>query len=1028
MSPFSTLLIMAALSVVGAVSISLLDVQYLPENQGHEITVSYNFPGASPEVVERTVTAKVEGLVASVGRCSGVESVSSPGKGYVKGTFRRGTDIDNARLEISSSVRNIWDEMPKGVDYPFVTISSSNKEKGAMSYVFSGAMPPAYIDSLVREKVISHVSAVSGVANVSISGAPLRQWTVTFDKAKAEALEISSDDISAAIRNHFTPKEIGNVTKGTSSISLVLRENGDFENVAVASPTGKVVMLGDIATWNFEESEPLSYHRVNGLNAVTMTVTPASGSNLLKTAAAVRKTISVIKEGLPFNVSLVYDPSIYIKRELVKNIWRTIMCIAILLLFTLAVSKSFRHLLIITITLTVNILIALAIYAFSGIPIHIYSIAGIAVSLGIIIDTSIVMIDHYTRWRNRKCFPSLLAAVGTTAGALAMTLLLPEKQRADLSDFVLVVVINLVISLFVSYLFIPALLHYFPTGSMTGKPSEKKLARARRWNALYGRYIKWGSRHRLAFFLVGLAAFGIPLCAVPQYVDLVDRNDLNFFEKAELKFASWEPYSRSRNFIDRVLGTSFALFYRNIQDDSGRRSQRDSRTLYLRSSLEQGNTVAQLSETVSKMESYLNSFEGIAVYTTDIASYDNAFIEVQFKPEYCGGTYPLDVKKMVSAKAMEYGGEQWTVSGIDDSFITTGHGSSARFQRIGIRGYNYARLLSYAETLADYISRDKHVSDAEVTGSEDPGTEVSMSYDFQALADKGVSAKGYYNSIKSLVNPSGIGYLPVGSRTFPVYLKSSESDTYDLWAMENSPVLADSAYLLLSSAGSLELGNTEMQIEKKNQNFTLWTAFNYSGSQSKAESFTNSAINYANSNLLPAGYKAGQIKYGNWVEETHRSLAWLVFLILALMYIMLAIAFESFRLPLSVMFTVILSFVGIFLVFGLGHFSFDQGGLASFVMLSGLAVNAGIYIVTTWREISCGSFSARSYVRAFSRKIIPIMLTVTSTILGLIPFLFDGPSEPFWFSFAVGTIAGMAVSAFTFVFVLPVFALRRRPR
>jgi multidrug efflux pump subunit AcrB len=93
---------------------------------------------------------------------------------------------------------------------------------------------------------------------------------------------------------------------------------------------------------------------------------------------------------------------------------------------------------------------------------------------------------------------------------------------------------------------------------------------------------------------------------------------------------------------------------------------------------------------------------------------------------------------------------------------------------------------------------------------------------------------------------------------------------------------------------------------------------------------------------------------------------------------------------------------------------------------SGLVVNAGIYIVTTWRRISCGSFSVKSYVRSYSHKILPITLTLTLSILGLIPFLFDGLSEPFWFSFAVGTIAGLAMSSFAVIFVLPIFAVKRR--
>ena len=103
-----------------------------------------------------------------------------------------------------------------------------------------------------------------------------------------------------------------------------------------------------------------------------------------------------------------------------------------------------------------------------------------------------------------------------------------------------------------------------------------------------------------------------------------------------------------------------------------------------------------------------------------------------------------------------------------------------------------------------------------------------------------------------------------------------------------------------------------------------------------------------------------------------------------------------------------------FLVFGFSGWNFDQGGYASLIMLSGLVVNAGIYILHEYREM-------KVYVRAFNHKIIPIFLTVVSTILGLVPFLLDGTNEVFWFAFAVGTMCGLVFSLFALIFIMPVW-------
>ena len=136
-----------------------------------------------------------------------------------------------------------------------------------------------------------------------------------------------------------------------------------------------------------------------------------------------------------------------------------------------------------------------------------------------------------------------------------------------------------------------------------------------------------------------------------------------------------------------------------------------------------------------------------------------------------------------------------------------------------------------------------------------------------------------------------------------------------------------------------------------------------------------------------------------------------------------------------------MSFVGLFMVFGFSSLSFDQGGFAALVMLCGVVVNAGIYLVNEWdrqghvsvyEDVDGGHFCGRNvpalkaYLRAYGRKIGPIMLTVISTVLGLLPFLSDGPQEVFWFDFAAGTIGGMAFSVFAVVFVLPLYLFRRR--
>jgi multidrug efflux pump subunit AcrB len=322
--------------------------------------------------------------------------------------------------------------------------------------------------------------------------------------------------------------------------------------------------------------------------------------------------------------------------------------------------------LIIVLTLAVNLLIALAIYAFAGISIHIYTLAGITVSLGIIIDTSIVMIDHYAHFRNRKAFPSLVAAIGTTIAALLMVLLLPESDKANLKDFVWVISLNLVVSLVVSWLFIPALMDYLPVKVGKGFSLFRKRRRLAMTTNLYRGYITWGIRHRWVYIIIFTLTFGIPLCVLPTSAQMEKKTDKNLWQRGVEKVVSWKPYADNRQAIDKIAGSSFGAFYRALGRSNFYREP-EPKTLHINAGMLEGCTVHQLNEVVKSMENYLAGFDQIKVFTTNVYSYDNASIIIEFKPEYEDTSFPSQLKSLVTSMAINFGGANWSIYGIDEN-------------------------------------------------------------------------------------------------------------------------------------------------------------------------------------------------------------------------------------------------------------------------------------------------------------------------------------------------------------------------
>lgn len=132
-----------------------------------------------------------------------------------------------------------------------------------------------------------------------------------------------------------------------------------------------------------------------------------------------------------------------------------------------------------------------------------------------------------------------------------------------------------------------------------------------------------------------------------------------------------------------------------------------------------------------------------------------------------------------------------------------------------------------------------------------------------------------------------------------------------------------------------------------------------------------------------------------------------------------AVLFENLKQPFHIISVIPISFIGLFLIFSLFDFYFDQGGYAAFVLLGGLSVNAAIFIVNDLNNKTRGAYN-RNVIKALGGKAIPILLTVLSTCFGLVPFIMEGQNEIFWFSLAIGTIGGLMFSLVGVFVVLPV--------
>ena len=179
--------------------------------------------------------------------------------------------------------------------------------------------------------------------------------------------------------------------------------------------------------------------------------------------------------------------------------------------------RDWRYLLVLVITLAANVLVAIIAYCLFNIRLHIYSLAGITVSLGMVIDAAVVMVDHYSYYRNRKAFLAILAALLTTIGSLVIVLWLPDFLQQNLYDFAWIIIINLSVALLTAWLFVPALIERVNYHSrQSGRVRWLRVVSL--WNRFYLGYIRRSRRFRWLYVLAVVLLFGLPVNLLPDHL------------------------------------------------------------------------------------------------------------------------------------------------------------------------------------------------------------------------------------------------------------------------------------------------------------------------------------------------------------------------------------------------------------------------------------------------------------------------------------------------------------------------------
>ena len=1043
-SPFTLIVTFVCLSLVGLALMPLLPVKLSPSRTLPGLTVSFTMPGNSSRVIEAEVTSRLEAMLSRVKGVKGINSTSDNGSGSITLEMDKHADMDATRFEVSTIVRQTWPQLPEGVSYPQIHASRSNTNASRpfMTYTLNAPSAPFLIQRYAEENIKPVLGQLKGVYKVDLTGATPMEWQLEYDNVQLSQLGITLSDIQSAISGHYEKEFLGicSIEKGTNGrewIRLVRTATGketEFHpgDIRLKTADGTLVGLDKLVKVMHVEAEPTSYYRINGLNSIYLNLTAEETANQLELSKQVKQKMFELEQKMPagYEVHIGYDATEYIQKELDKIYFRTGLTILILLVFVALITWNLRYLFLIVTSLSVNIAIAFIFYYAFGLEMQLYSLAGITISLNLVIDNTIVMTDHIRNRHNLKAFVSVLAATLTTVGALVIIFFLDDKLRLDLQDFAAVVIINLLVSLFVALFFVPAMIEKI-------KLIDTKKNQLRSWvkrpavyfSRVYQRLIGWFCRYRVVACILLVLAFGLPVFLLPEKMEgegIVAEYYNKVFNNSTYK-------EKVKPIVDKALGGSLRLFVDKVYSGSYFNRDEGETVLSITATMPNGTTLEQMNVLIKKMETYLTEFKEIKQFQTSIYSSRRASIQVYFTKEHQHSGFPYTLKANVISKALQLGGGSWGVYGLQDQGFSNDVRESAGSFRVKMYGYNYDELAYWGEKLKEKLLGHRRIKEVTINSEfswwKDDYSEFFLDLDKHRLAKENITGMQLFTALRPVFGRDiSCGTIVYDNQPEVLRLTSHQSSEYDVWSLANIPFQINGKNYKLADFATVEKGASPQKVAKEDQQYRLCLQYEYIGSGEQGRKLLKKDLEEFNAGL-PMGYVAEDEQQSwSWGKKDNKQYA-LLLIVISIIFFTTSILFNSLKQPLAIIFVIPISYIGVFLTFYLFGLNFDQGGFASFVLLCGITVNASIYILNEYNAVRRRFpklVPVRAFVKAWNAKIVPIFLTVVSTILGFIPFMVGTGKEAFWFPLAAGTIGGLAMSIVGIFIFLPIFTLKKQ--
>ena len=994
--PVFATMVMLAIVTLGVFAYQRLPVEQMPDVSNPVVSVTVQWPGASPEAIENDVIKPMENVINTVDGIKRIYATTREGVGFIQAEFRLDADVAVAAQELRDKIALVRSSFPREVKDPEVSRSNNddNQRPVVELVVASKTRGLRELSTLTDQVIVKRFQSSPGVANVQVNGSLVRQVQLFLKPAEMQSYGVGVDQIVNAIRNANQDLPAGSISTATQEqlvrVEGRIKSPEAFGQIIVALQAGAPVYLHQVAEVVDGEEERTSIARVNGEPAIGVSIFKVQGSNIIEVGKGIEAAREDLAKRLPEDVEvrLIWSNAEGIKDSL-DNVKKTIFEGALLtVLIVFLFLHSWRSTIITGLTLPISVIATFMAMDAMDFTLNYLSLMALSLCIGLLIDDAIVVRENIVRHLDmgkshyRAALEGTqeigLAVMATTFAILAV--FVPVAFMDGIIglyfyQFGMTVAVAVAVSLFVSFTLDPMLssiwrdppgdrFKYLPWLGWFMNRIEHGIEAVHRF---YGRLLAWaldGKRHR-----VWLPTFGIVAAIAERnwrLLGTISHRGIVLWTAAGVFFGSF--------LIVPMLGSEFFP-----ESDEGFISVRMNTAI--------GSSLEYTDAKTRQVEEALKDFTEIETMSTEVGTEEGKnYSRLNLRLTNAEVTHrrsQKELEKAIREKISAIGGVELNIGWNKPIFIS-------------ILGPDAAQLTAISQDVMARLAKIPGIADLE-SSEKGANPTLAIRIDNERASDLGLTNAAIGAALRPLIAGETISYwLAPDGQNYDVLVRLPKDErriAADLGALyiTSTRTKADGSPILVPLRQVAELVPTTSAQQIKRLDLQRRVSL-YAGAEGRPSGDVGNDVEKIIKGIeLPAGYRFDVGGQQQEMQESFAAAMAALGLAVIFIYFILASQFGSFLQPVAIMATMPLSLAGVFIALLVTGSTLNIFSIIGFIMLMGLVTKNGILLVDfTNQGIREGKPLHQALLDAGQVRLRPILMTTMAMIFGMLPMAIGG--------------------------------------